>query len=439
MQRAAGPPIGSWRKLEGVRTAAVSTAIAIAVITVGLIVEKTSQSLGAPLAPFFATGDLGIDAAVLLAVPVLAACLAASVPMVRGAGGPAAFLLGALAIGLAARLALAAAREGASGFYDVFGAAPEGSNEYLPALPALDSLGLRAFLDRFAELSPTLPIHPSAHPPGTLLLFDALGISGPRAAAALVIAIGALVVPLTYVLAGRLGLDEVRCRAAALLVAFSPSATLYGVVSTDAMFATFGLAAACLLLAPGLISRSAGAIALAVASFFSWALVAIGAFAAIVTWRREGFAAAVRLGLLAGVVLACFYGALYAVSGFDPIGAVRAAGEAYDLGISNARPYLYWFFGSPVAFAVALGLPTAWYAARALGTGNDAALALAAVIGVAVLIGLTKAETERIWLFMVPLAAVAAAALVPAKRVPLVLGCLAAQALAASLLLETIW
>ena len=56
---------------------------------------------------------------------------------------------------------------------------------------------------------------------------------------------------------------------------------------------------------------------------------------------------------------------------------MRAAGEAYDLGISNARPYLFWLFGSPVAFAVALGLPTAWYAARALGTGNDAALALA--------------------------------------------------------------
>ena len=439
MQRAAGPPSRSWREADGVRTGVVLTAIAIATITVGLIVEKANRSLGAPLAPFFATGDFGIDATALLAVPVLAICLAASVPLVRGAGGPVAFLLGALAIGLAARLALAAARDGTGGFYDVFGVAPEGANEYLPALPALDSLGLHDFLDRFAELSPTLPIHPSAHPPGTLLLFDALGISGPRAAAALVVGVGALIVPLTYALARRLGLDEIRCRAAALLVAFSPSATLYGVVSTDAMFASFGLAAACLLLAPTVISRVAGAVALAVASFFSWALLAIGAFAALVVWRRDGFAAAVRLGLFAGIVLAGFYGALYAAFGFDPVGAVRAAGEAYDLGISNARPYLYWLFGSPVAFAIALGLPTAWYAARALGTGNDAALALAAVIAVAVLIGLTKAETERIWLFMVPLAAVAAAALVPVKRMPLVLSLLLAQALAASLLLETIW
>ena len=49
--------------------------------------------------------------------------------------------------------------------------------------------------------------------------------------------------------------------------------------------------------------------------------------------------------------------ACYAATGFDPIGAIRAAGEAYDLGISNARPYAFWLFGSPVAFAVALGLP----------------------------------------------------------------------------------
>ena len=55
------------------------------------------------------------------------------------------------------------------------------------------------------------------------------------------------------------------------------------------------------------------------------------------------------------------------------------------------------------AFAVALGLPTAWYAARAFGTGEAIAVGLAAIILVSVLVGLTKAETERIWLFMGPL------------------------------------
>jgi hypothetical protein len=165
----------------------------------------------------------------------------------------------------------------------------------------------------------------------------------------------------------------------------------------------------------------------------------MGAFAAIVVWLREGLRRAIGLAILVAAALLIGYGVLYAVTGFDPIGAIRAAGEAYDLGISNARPYLFWLFGSPVAFAVALGLPTAWYAARALGAGEAVALALAAIILVSVIVGLTKAETERIWLFMGPPAAVAAAAIVPLRRMPEVLAILAAQALAVSLLLFTIW
>jgi hypothetical protein len=92
-----------------------------------------------------------------------------------------------------------------------------------------------------------------------------------------------------------------------------------------------------------------------------------------------------------------------------------------------------------VAFAAGVGVPTAWYAARALGAREATALALAAVILVSVAIGLTKAETERIWLFLVPLAALAAASLVPVRRMPAILALLLAQAVAASLLLETIW
>ncbi len=306
-------------------------------------------------------------------------------------------------------------------------------------MPALQSLGVHTFLDRFAELSPTLPIHPSAHPPGTLLLLDGLGIERAKGMAALTIGIGSLAAPLTYALARTLEMEESRCRAAALLLALSPAALLYGVTSTDAMFATFGLAAACLLVGTGVIRQALGAAVLALAAFLSWAMLALGAFAAIVVLRTRGLREAVTMSLIAGVVIVGAYAVLYAATGFDPIGAIRAAGEAYDLGISNARPYLYWLFGSPVAFAVALGLPTAWYAARALGTANAVAIGLAAIILVSVLVGLTKAETERIWLFMGPPAAVAAASLVPLRRMPLILCALAAQALACSLLLFTIW
>lgn len=439
MQAGAAATSRPWHSAPGTRTALALATVALVTVATGLIIREATGGLGAPLAPFFAFGDASVDSAALLWIPTFVLSLAGAVVLLRSSVGLAAFLVGALVLALVARLSLAAAREGIDGWYSVFGLKSEAGNEYLPALPAIDSLGLRAFLDRFAELSPTLPIHPSAHPPGTLLLADALGISGPRALATVVIAAGVLAVPLTYALGRRVGLDPGRARTATLLLAFSPAAMLFGVVSTDSMYATLGLGAAVLLLGSAWGSRVLGAAALAVASFFHWALLALGAFAAIVTLLRDGLRPAVIVAAIAGAGVLGFYLALYAASGFDPVGAIGAASDAYDLGISNARPYLYWLFGSPVAFAIALGLPIAWYAARALGTGSEVALALAAIIAVSVVIGLTKAETERIWLFMGPLAAVAAAGLVPAGLMPVILALLATQAIATSLLIETIW
>jgi hypothetical protein len=337
-----------------------------------------------------------------------------------------------------ARLALAASRDGVGAWHSVFGSDPEAANEYLPALPALH-LGVGHFLDRFAELAPSLPIHPSAHPPGLLLLLDGLGIDGPRGMAALVIGAGIATVPLTYALARQLDLEAGRARTAALLVAFSPAMMIYGVASADALFATLGVAVAVPLVASGLAARAAGAAGLAVASFFSWALLAIGAFCAVVVALREGVRSAVKLAIGVAVALVVFYGLLYAATGYDPLGVLAAAHEAYELGISNARPWAYWVLGSPVAFFIALGLPTSWYAARALGTGADVAVGLAVIVVAASVLGFSKAETERIWLFMAPLACVAAAQLVPRHRVGAVLVLLAAQAALAELTLETIW
>ena len=49
-----------------------------------------------------------------------------------------------------------------------------------------------------------------------------------------------------------------------------------------------------------------------------------------------------------------------------------------------------------------LGLPTAWLALRALAAGEDAAVAIFAVLAVAAVAGFTKAEVERIWLSLRP-------------------------------------
>jgi hypothetical protein len=104
------------------------------------------------------------------------------------------------------------------------------------------------------------------------------------------------------------------------------------------------------------------------------------------------------------------------------------------LGIAARRPYAFWVFGSPVAFLLVLGLPIAWLA---LSSAAPEARAIAAVIAVAALAGFTKAETERIWLFLAPLVCLAAAPLVRRHRT--LAAALAVQALVYGALMNTVW
>ena len=78
----------------------------------------------------------------------------------------------------------------------------EGKNEYLPSLAAFD-YGPRFFLDRFAELVPSLPVHSAGHPPGLLVTMHYLGLDTSPKLAAFIIVVGAVSAPLTYVLAKR--------------------------------------------------------------------------------------------------------------------------------------------------------------------------------------------------------------------------------------------
>lgn len=400
-------------------------------IAVGAAERAAGNRLGAPLAPFLASWRPQAALAWALIAAGLLGGAALAAPRLRTrAVSPIAFAAGTFVLALALRLALAAARGGPDRWYAVFAGDPEAQDEYLPALPAL-GVGLHAFLDRYAEVAPSLPIHPSGHPPGMLVALRALGITTAGKMAALTIGTGALVAPLTYVL-GRRVLDDARARTAALLVVFAPSALLYGATSADALYATLATAAAAGLVGSRHGARIAGAAALAVASFFSFALLGAGAWAVLV--RRRAATA-----VLAAAVVITSYLALYAATGFDPIGTLRSASAAYRIGIANARPYWFWLFGSPVAFLVAMGLPLAWHALRSLAARERSAVALAAVVVASAALGFTKAENERIWLFLVPLACVAAAATLPARRLIAVLVALAAQALAVELLLGTVW
>ncbi len=402
--------------------------VGAATITYGL---RHSSRLGTARAPFFVGWDprLGWSIVAVTGLFMAGLLIASSLRSPRVA--PPAFAAGALALGLVLRLGLNATRGVPHGWWPQFG---DPQTDYLPALSALH-LGVRGFLDRFAELGPSLPVHPSGHPPGLLLLLHSLGISGPTGFGVLAIVAGALAVPLTYVL-GRQLLDEERARLATLFVIFSPATLLFGAASADALFATLALLPAIALLGRRPAIRLAGPPLVALASFFSYPLPATAVWAALVIARTR-LRSAVALGAACLLALAAFYLALYALTGFDLLGSLSSAGEAYRRGIASVRPFAFWALGSPTAWMVALGLPLAWLVLRGAGRGETTALALVAVVVTCAALGFTKAETERIWLFLVPPACVAAAAAARRGRANGVLCALAVQAVAVQALLNT--
>jgi hypothetical protein len=410
--------------------------VAAATIAGGLYLRRVlDEPLGLPYAPLVGNWSPQADPLLVLSV----ACFAVAVlvaPRLLTVRAPV-FALAMLGLTLVLRLVLAAGSGGVGQWSAVFDPARtfEGPNEYLPALGALD-FGVPFFLDRFAELVPSLPVHAAGHPPGLLLTMHALGIDTAASMAALTIGVGALCGPLAYLLARQV-LDDLKARTAALLLALAPGALLFGATSADAVYLTLGLLAAWPLAARQWPARAAGAVLLAAGSFFAWSLLAVGAWAAILTLRRDGARQAIALSALCAAALLAFHALLHGATGFDPIGTLRSTEEVYRAGVASTRPYWFWLVGSPVAFLVVLGLPLSYLAVRALAQRETLAVAIFAVIATAAVLGFTKAETERIWLFLAPFVCLAAAT----ERAPLrpLLAVLAAQALLYELAFDTVW
>ncbi len=426
------------RRLTGRALPATGLLLTLATIITGLALKFIAGvTLGTTAPPLSIAWQPRLRAEALIAIGVCAAVVTLTpraIERVRS-GFPFAALayLAALGVGLAVN----AARDGVSGWTHVF--APhtfESRFEYLPGLPSLRG-GVAHYVRHFAQLLPDLPTHVKGNPPGPLVVMHLLSLDTPDRLAAACIAVGALSAPLAYALGRELS-DERRGRVAAVLTALAPSAILWGVTSVDYAFAALGTAVAWLLVSRRPSARTAGGVLAAIASFQSWLLLAIPVWAVLCVWRRDGRRAAVAVAVISGVAIGAFTLVLHLLWGYDPIADVRALAPIYAHGMAHERPYAFWLFGSPAAFAAMLGLPTAWLALRACARGEPAALALMLVIAVSAVAGFTKAETERIWLPFVPLACVAAAA-ERVRRPTIVLACLAAQAIVIEILFVTTW
>jgi len=414
-------------RFEHGRTAAVVFAGLGITVAVGLWLDANGTLLGVPHPPFIGGYGVRADPWLVVAIPCFVAAVALVPRVLRMRYFPLALFGGTLVL----RLVLAAARQGTSAWDRPFvlGRRGEGPLEYLPAMPAFD-YGPRFVLDRFAELVPSLPVHAAGHPPGLLLVMHYLQLDSATRLAAFCIVVGALSAPLTYAL-GRRVLTEPQARIAGVLAAFSPAMLHFGATSADAVYLTVGLLAAVPLLSKRPI---VGAVALAIGSLFAWSLLAVGAWAAILVLARDGLRPAIRLSVIIGVTLIAFHALFALATGFDPIGTIRATEGVYRVGIASRRPYEFWLFGSPTAFLLILGVPITWLA---LQRRSPEAIAIFAVLAIAAILGFTKAETERIWLFLVPFVCLAAAPVV--KRPTLIAALLAFQAVAYELVFDTLW
>jgi methylthioxylose transferase len=411
---------------------------ALATVAVGLAASSLGVRWGAPAQPLTVVYLPKLSPWALPGLALVGASLALALALLRSRLGVVPFGAALFALTLATRVGLNVVRAGPGALDEVFvvRAAGEGRTEYLPGLAFFEG-GVGHFLDRFPDIVAVAPTHVAGHPPGLVVTMHLLGIDTAAGLAAFTIVLGALAAPVLYLLGRRL-FGEAEGRVAALLFVFVPTSMLYGATSADALYATLALAATAALLGRRRGMQVLGALLLALASFFSYALLAAGAWAGLVRWLRQGLGSAVRLALLCGAALVGFYLALYLLTGFDLFAAVTATEDRYREGIAHARPYAFYFFGSPAAYVVMLG-PVAWFAGRALARREATAVALGIVIAVSMVAGYTKAETERIWLFLVPFACLAAARAVAAKRVPLLLAALTAQAVAFEILLFTKW
>ncbi|MFG3197416.1 hypothetical protein ACGFYT_14900 [Streptomyces sp. NPDC048208] len=303
------------------------------------------------------------------------------------------------------------------GWHDGIASRLTTGNEYLQVIGRFHDIPatLRGFDDHILGGVPgNWPAHVAGHPPAatvTFVLLDRIGLGGGGWAGMWCVVLGASASAAVLV-ALRVLADERLARRAAPFLVLAPAAVWMG-ASADAYFAAVAAwALACLALA--LTRRSlpwAGASGLlfGLTCYLSYGLVLIALIGiAVLVLTRTDLRArpALLVALLAGLaVVPVVFGLL----GFNWWTAYHLLVTRYYQGVGGTRPYGYWIWANLACTAVITGPATAASLPRTAGhlthrDGRPAArlalivcAALAALL-IADLSGMSKAETERIWL-----------------------------------------
>ncbi|WP_139238109.1 hypothetical protein [Streptomyces pini] len=323
--------------------------------------------------------------------------------------------------------------------------------EYLRSVGDVHDVGatLRTFTDHILMDSPgNWPAHVAGHPPGALLTFvglDRVGLGGGAWAAAWCVTTGASAA-VAVLVALRVLCDEGTARRAAPFLVLAPSAVWMGVSADGHFTAVAAWAVALLALSATGAVRAPRAAALGSGVLFGWlvylsyglTLMAVVALAVLAVARTARPVPYVLLGAAPWVIA-------FTAAGFWWYEGYTTLVERYYQGAAGVRPYAYYVWANLAAQVLTVGLATvAGLRRAATGPGRRHRALVVLLAGavcaalVADLSGMSKAETERIWLpftlWLLP-----AAALLPEPGHRWWLAAQAAVALAVNHLLITGW
>ncbi|MEY9995115.1 hypothetical protein ABIE67_007147 [Streptomyces sp. V4I8] len=287
-------------------------------------------------------------------------------------------------------------------------------HEYLRVIDRFQDIPatLRGFAGHILLQSPdNWPAHVAGHPPGatlTFVLLDRIGLGGGGWAGTWCVTVGTTGA-VAVLVAVRALADERLARRAAPFLVLAPAAVWVG-TSADGYFAAVA-AWAVAFLAWAVTGHRPGWTGLASGLLFGWtAYLSYGltlfAVIAAVVLLLGSHRARPLLFLSAGFLVAPV---VFTVMGFDWWEAYRLLVTRYHQGAGGVRPYGYWVWANPACTVVIVGLGTVAGLRRAGVTlvrrAERAQVRLALLVFgalvallVADLSGMSKAETERIWL-----------------------------------------
>ncbi|TVZ94259.1 MULTISPECIES: hypothetical protein [unclassified Streptomyces] len=274
---------------------------------------------------------------------------------------------------------------------------------------------LRDFTHHIVSGTPApWPAHVAGHPPGatlTFVLLDRIGLRGGGWAGMWCVTLGSTAC-VAVLVAVRALADETLARRAAPFLVLAPAAVWLG-TSADAYFAAVAAWSVALLALAvtrrSLLRAAASGLLLGLTCYLSYGLTLFALVAAaVLLLGRDGVRErpALLLALLAGLAVVPL---AFTLAGFDWWTAYHLLVTRYYQGVGGKRPYGYWVWANLACTVLITGPATAAglrRTATALTRRTDpAAVRLAVLVCTALvallvadLSGMSKAETERIWL-----------------------------------------